>query len=80
MAMKSPGMLQINLCASGEFHFWIKLVTNALKQGALADTMMRFPWLANAMQFLMPKVIENLKRDTRTHEAHTLALIERYSL
>ena len=53
---------------------------NALKQGALADTMMRFPWLATAMQFLMPRVVEDLKRETKRHEAHTLALIEKSSL
>lgn len=61
---------------SGQFHFWIKLVTKALRQGALADTMSRFPWIASVFKFLMPKFIENLNRDTKVHEAHTLELIE----
>lgn len=61
----------------GEFHFWIKLVTKALSKGALADTMNRFPWFASIFKFLIPKAIEALVKDTRTHEAHTLALIER---
>ncbi len=64
----------------GKLHFWIKLVTKALRKGALADTMIRFPWIAKLVQVLMPKAIEALIQDTRTHEAHTLALIERWPL
>lgn len=63
--------------SSGKFHFWIKLVTNALKQGALADTMTRFPMLAQIFKFLMPKAIEKLVKDTRMHETHTIELVER---
>ena len=62
---------------SGKFHFWIKLVTKALRQGALADTMNRFPWAAAIMKWAVPSVIEKLSQDTRIHEAHTLDLIDR---
>lgn len=62
---------------SGKFHFWIKLVTKALRQGALADTMNRFPWVASIFKLLMPNFIEKLNQDTKAHEAHTLNLIER---
>ena len=52
-------------------------MTKALRKGALADTMARFPWAAGLFKILTPKTIEALIQDTKTHEAHTLALIER---
>ncbi|KAF9776194.1 hypothetical protein IL306_005668 [Fusarium sp. DS 682] len=62
---------------SQEFHFWIDLVTKALRQGALADTMSRFPWMAQVFMWLMPGTIKKLTEDTKTHEDHTMALIEK---
>lgn len=52
-------------------------MTKALRKAALADTMIRFPWIAKIVQVLIPQAIEALIQDTRTHEAHTLTLIER---
>ena len=52
-------------------------MTKALRQGALADTMNRFPFFAKIFKILMPGVIEALVRDTKTHESHTMALIEK---
>jgi hypothetical protein len=70
--------LRIDFWHAGKFHFWIDLVTKALRQGALADTINRFPLFAMIFKAVMPKAIDALKRDTRTHEAHTMALIDRY--
>ncbi|KAK4210840.1 cytochrome P450 [Rhypophila decipiens] len=62
---------------SQEFHFWIDLVTKALRKGALADTMSRFPWMAQIFMWLMPGAIRKMTEDTKIHENHTMALIER---
>lgn len=62
---------------SETFHFWIQLVTNALRQGAVADTMARFPLLAKILKILMPGTIDKLTQDTKVHEAHTLDLVEK---
>lgn len=62
----------------GGYHFWIELVTKALRKGALADTLNRFPLIAKVFKAAMPNIIEALIQDTRTHEAHTMALIQRY--
>ncbi|KAL9123064.1 MAG: hypothetical protein Q9187_000391 [Circinaria calcarea] len=62
---------------SGKVHFWIALVTKALRQGALADTFNRFPIIAKLFKAIMPRTIENLIRDTKIHERHTLDLIQR---
>ncbi|KAK3687929.1 cytochrome P450 [Podospora appendiculata] len=59
------------------FHFWIDLVTKALRQGALADTMSRFPFVAFLFRTLMPGTIRKFSEDTKTHENHTMALIEK---
>ncbi|KAI9168058.1 Cytochrome P450 monooxygenase BOA3 [Paramyrothecium foliicola] len=63
--------------SSQKFHFWIDLVTKALRQGALADTMNRFPLAAFLFKTLMPQSVKKWSEDTRTHEAHTMALIEK---
>lgn len=62
---------------SAKFHFWIRLVTGALRQGALADTFSRFPALAWLFKKFMPNKIEKLVQDTRSHEAHTMNLIQK---
>lgn len=69
---------RMNLNMSGKYHFWIALVTKALRQGALADTFNRFPVLQKLVKFCFPKVIDALVEDTKTHEAHTMRLIERH--
>ncbi|KAI0195873.1 cytochrome P450 [Astrocystis sublimbata] len=56
-------------------HFWIEKVMKALRQGAMADTMSRFPSLAWLFKTLAPQRIEEFSRDTREHEAYTMALI-----
>ena len=63
---------------AGKFHFWIDLVTKALRKGALADSFNRFPFLAWVFKTLFSGAIDALVRDTRIHESHTIALIERY--
>ncbi|KAI0407176.1 cytochrome P450 [Xylaria palmicola] len=63
--------------SSQKFHFWIDLVTKALRQGALADTMSRFPLVATVFKLLMPGSINKLMEDTKIHEDHTMALIEK---
>lgn len=68
---------QINSRTAGDYHFWIKLVTKALRKGALADTMDRFPFLAKILKAVTPKAMDALIQDTKNHEAHTMALIER---
>lgn len=39
--------------------------------------MNRFPMVATILKTLMPGAIEKLVADTKTHEAHTIELIER---
>ncbi|KEQ98174.1 hypothetical protein AUEXF2481DRAFT_2148 [Aureobasidium subglaciale EXF-2481] len=62
---------------SAKFHPWIDLVTNALQQGALADFMLRFPFMALVMKKLLPGTIKKLVQDTRTHEAYTMNLVQK---
>jgi hypothetical protein len=52
-------------------------VTNALRQGALADFMLRFPIFALLLKKLMPGAIDKLVKDTRTHEAYTMSLVQK---
>ena len=40
--------------------------------------MSRFPFFAKIFKMAMPKVIEKLVEDTKTHEAYTLALIKKF--
>ncbi|KAI1380476.1 benzoate 4-monooxygenase cytochrome P450 [Hypoxylon crocopeplum] len=61
---------------SAQFHPWIKLVTGAMSQGALADCMSRFPMVAAVFKWLMPGTIDKLIEDTRAHEAHTIDLVD----
>jgi hypothetical protein len=79
--LKDLGLIRsisdLTFWCTGKFHFWIGLVTKALRQGALADTMNRFPLFARIFKVIMPKAIDALIRDTRIHEAHTMALIDR---
>ncbi|KAL4799279.1 benzoate 4-monooxygenase cytochrome P450 [Aspergillus venezuelensis] len=63
---------------SQKFHLWITLVTKSLRQGVLADTMSRFPLLAGCIKYLMPKLLRNSMEDSQKHEAHTMAVVERY--
>ena len=62
---------------TAKVHFWIKLVTNALRQSALADTMHRFPTFGSVVRTVAPGWLQKLSRDTKIHEGHTLALIDR---
>ncbi|KAI1281081.1 cytochrome P450 [Xylaria sp. FL0933] len=62
---------------SAQYHPWIQLVLGAMSQGALADCMSRFPLIANIFQWLMPGTIAKLVADTRAHEAHTTALVDK---
>ncbi|KAI6084939.1 benzoate 4-monooxygenase cytochrome P450 [Hypoxylon rubiginosum] len=62
---------------TGRTHEWISLVTGALKQGALADTMKRFPLLAEVIKRLMPGKIEKLVQETKVHESYSLNLIKK---
>ena len=55
-------------------------MTKALRQGALADTMSRFPVFAKIMMAVMPGQIDKLVRDTKIHEAHSIDLIKRFAL
>ena len=41
--------------------------------------MSRFLFFANIFHLLMPGTIRDLIQDTKTHEAHTVALIDRYA-
>lgn len=54
-------------------------MTKAVRQDALADTMSWFPFFANIFRLLMPGTIRDLIQDTKTLEAHTMALIDRYA-
>lgn len=54
-------------------------MTKALRQGALADTLSRFPVFAKIMMAVMPGQIEKLMRDTKIHEAHSIDLIKRFA-
>lgn len=58
-------------------HPWISLVIKAIGQSALADTMNRFPFFATLFRVAMPKKLEALIEDTKTHEAYTMALIKK---
>ncbi|KAL4961628.1 cytochrome P450 [Aspergillus stella-maris] len=60
-----------------KFHFWITLVTKSLRQGVVADTMSRFPLLAGCITYLVPGILQSSIEDSRKHEAHTMALVER---
>lgn len=59
-------------------HPWTSLVINAIGQSALADTMNRFPLFATLLKIAMPKKLEALVEDTRTHEAYTMGLIKKF--
>ena len=62
---------------SGVIHPWISLVIKAIRQSALADTLSRFPFFAEIFKNVMPKAMEALVEDTKTHEGYTLALIKK---
>ncbi|TGJ85027.1 hypothetical protein E0Z10_g3715 [Xylaria hypoxylon] len=62
---------------SQNYHFWIDQVTKALRQGAMADTMSRFPFVAQLFKILASRQVKGFSKDTETHEAHTMDLIER---
>ncbi|KAI0396354.1 cytochrome P450 [Xylariaceae sp. FL0594] len=62
---------------SANYHPWIQLVLGAMSQGALADCMTRFPLIGQVFQWLMPGTIAKLIEDTRKHEAHTIALVDK---
>ena len=68
---------KLKIAVLAKFHPWIDLVTKALRQGALADTFQRFPVFAGIFKTLMPGAINALIKDTRTHEAYTMALVEK---
>ena len=56
---------------------WISLIIKAVGQNALADTMNRFPFFATLFKFVLPKKLEALIEDTKTHEANTLAMVKK---
>ncbi|KAI0550323.1 cytochrome P450 [Xylaria curta] len=62
---------------SGQYHPWIQLVLGAMRKGALADCMSRFPLASKIMQWLVPGTIEKLIADARKHEAHTMSLVQK---
>lgn len=62
---------------SGLQHPWISLVIKAIGQSAMADTMNRFPFFATIFKIAIPKKLEALVEDTKTHEAYTMALIQK---
>jgi len=49
----------------------------ALRQGALADFFNRFPELATIFKTIMPGAIRKITEDTKKHEAHTMALVQK---
>ncbi|KAI0390649.1 cytochrome P450 [Xylariaceae sp. FL0594] len=63
--------------SSEEIHPEIERVTKALRQGALADTMSRFPWLAWLLKKTMPQRIQQLSEETQKHEAYVMSIVER---
>ncbi|KAI9685123.1 MAG: hypothetical protein M1822_004710 [Bathelium mastoideum] len=56
---------------------WIELVLGALKQGALADTLKRFPLLANIFLTLMPGTLQKIIEQTKVFERNCVELIKR---
>lgn len=62
---------------SARYHEWIRLVTGAMSQGALADAFGRFPAISAVIQRLFPGMIDKIIQDTRKHEAHTMDLVGR---
>lgn len=62
---------------SAKFHEWIQLAVGSMKQGALGDSLGRYPTIAALVKKLFPAVIDKILQDTRKHEAHTKDLVRR---
>ncbi|KAH0277818.1 benzoate 4-monooxygenase cytochrome P450, partial [Aureobasidium melanogenum] len=62
---------------SAKFHEWIQLAVGSMKQGALGDSLGRYPTIAALVKKLFPGVIDKILQDTRKHEAHTKDLVRR---
>ncbi|KAI4730515.1 putative P450 monooxygenase [Aureobasidium sp. EXF-10728] len=62
---------------SAKFHEWIQLAVGSMKQGALADSLGRYPKIAAIIKKLFPAMIDKILQDTRKHEAHTMDLVKR---
>ncbi|KAG9527480.1 benzoate 4-monooxygenase cytochrome P450, partial [Aureobasidium melanogenum] len=62
---------------SAKFHEWIQLAVGSMKQGALGDSLGRYPTIAALVKRLFPGIIDKILQDTRKHEAHTINLVRR---
>ncbi|KAH0370261.1 benzoate 4-monooxygenase cytochrome P450, partial [Aureobasidium melanogenum] len=62
---------------SAKFNEWIQLAVGSMKQGALGDSLGRYPTIAAIVKKLFPGVIDKILQDTRKHEAHTKNLVRR---
>ncbi|KAI0146309.1 putative cytochrome P450 [Xylariaceae sp. FL1272] len=58
-------------------HPWIDITLGALTQGALADTMKRFPGVAKLIRFLLRKKISELTEGTQKNEDMAIELVNR---
>lgn len=62
---------------SAKFHEWIQLAVGSMKQGALGDSLGRYPTIAVIVKKLFPGMIDKILQDTRKHGAHTMSLVRR---
>lgn len=60
-----------------EFHAWIILITDALRQVALVDTLVRFPALAWLVMKFAPGTMVRLVADKRKNEAMTMDAVQK---
>ncbi|KAG9963016.1 benzoate 4-monooxygenase cytochrome P450, partial [Aureobasidium melanogenum] len=65
---------------SAKFHEWIQLAVGSMKQGALGDSLGRYPTIAAVVRKLFPGIINKIVQDTRKHEANTMNLVRRSRL
>lgn len=66
-----------NLTYQGKRHPWISVVLSALNQGALADTLKRFPAIAWVFMRVMPGTIQRIIKDTKKNEDYAIKLIKK---
>lgn len=60
-----------------EPHPWIAVTLGALTQGALADTMKRFPGVARVIKIVLRSKIAELTAGTRRNEDMAIELVNR---
>lgn len=58
-------------------HPWIAITLGALTQGALADTMKRFPGVAKLIRFVLRSKIAELTEGTKRNEDMAIELVNR---